>query len=162
MQNLYKHIGTILHEHIQINEQAMVACQDMGYNGFKRMHRCLAKELFCLEIELANDLRDKYRMRFEFDNTPVMYNPMSLKDHLAMWDSKLDQAIKALAELNKEHFQKCGTTNCVIDKVFACFVKKYEKTGRWYKRFEDGQWLVHDCHIIDDNLHSRYKEIEGK
>jgi len=163
MVELYKKINGVFQEHASINKKAMACCQSFGYNGFKRMHRCLAKEFFCFQIELSNELFDKYRIKFDESamEPHIAYNPMSLKEHLSQWDTKLANSIKVLGDLNKEYFNAAGVDCKLVEKALCCLVKKYKKAGRWYKRFEETGWLAHDMHYVDDRLHDKYKDIEG-
>lgn len=157
MQELYAKVEAILDEHQQISEQAMIAMQALGYNGFKRLHRCDAKKYECLRLKLANGLFDKYRTKLKFKCSHVEYEPVSLRDHLATWDMKLEQSIKELAKLSKEFFDATGTINPVIKKALCLMTHHFEKTGRWYARFEDTNWLAHDVHVLDDRVHDKYK-----
>ena len=161
MQDFYKKVYAIFCDHTILNKRAMTACQSMGYNGFKRMHRILNKEFNCLENELLNECFDKYRKVLEFEVRDYSYRPTSLKDHLAEWDAKLERDISELGKLNKEYFEKTGVECGLVKKALACMIKRYEKTGRWYRRFDEGGWLVHDCHVLDDRLHEKHKAEEG-
>jgi len=161
MREIYNDIASVLCEHKHINENAMAICQSLGYNGFKRMHRCLSKDLYCLEIDLVNNYFDKYRDVFTIPHTDVNYAPKSLEQHLEWWDKKLLDGIQRLGEANKKHFDKLGVGNCVIKKALKCMLHDYEKCGRWYKRFVETGWLAHDMHVLDDRLHDKYKAKEG-
>lgn len=160
MNEIYSKAAIIMNEHMQLNKKAMISMQSIGYNGFKRLHRCNAKEFLCWEIALANSLFDKYREKLNYTPLVVDYAPITLKDHLASWDAKLEESIKQLGNLNKEHFEKSGKTSCTIEEALGCMLKNYEKTGRWYKRFAETDWLAHDQHVLDDALHAKYKAIE--
>ena len=161
MKHIYKRVDEILSSNIEFNKNAMISMQALGFNGFKRMHRVLSKNYLCLQIELANDLFDKYRAKEGFANTPITYCPSTMREHLATWDSRLEADLKALGELNKEHFNMIGITNSVIEKAISCLRHKHVKVYRWYKRFEETTWSAHDMHTVDQYLHDKYKSIEG-
>lgn len=162
MLDLYSRIDAILYEHKCINKKAMALSHSLGYNGFKRMHRKDSKKYFKWCVDLENELFDKYRTKMTYTHRDYAYNPSTLKDHLANWDSKLIEAITELGKINKEHIDRTGVSNCIIEKALCKMIKRYEKTGRWYKRFEEGGWLAFDQHAVDDYIHKKFKKKEGK
>lgn len=162
MHELYGKIDTILHKMQCVNEQAMIICQSLGYNGFKRMHRCDAKEIYCERMELACELFDKYQEKMVMSSYSHMYSPINLKDHIMKWDHELEYAISELGMLNKMHFEKAGVEHCVITDAICLVMKRHEKTKRWWKRFEEGGWSAHDMHMVDDCLHKKFKKAEEK
>lgn len=154
MHELFKKIDAILDEHLLLNKKAMISCQSLGFNGFKRLHRMNTKRFLCWQLKSANMLFDRYRVPLH------EYSSMDLKEHLATWDKKLEEDIKILGQLNKEYLEKSGVENCVIKDALNLLVKNHEKTGRWYKRFEETDWLSHDMHVVDDRLHDKFKKEE--
>ena len=160
MREIYTEVAEVLCEHKQLNINAMAICQSLGYNGFKRLHRCLSKKMMCAEISLINNFYDKYRDVFLPPHATATYAPRDLKSHLMEWDKKLLDGITKLGDANKKHFEKVGVENCVIKDIMECMLHDYEKCGRWYKRFEETSWLAHDLHVLDDRLHDKLKKIE--
>lgn len=157
---IFEEINKIALKHLMLNDDAMNQMQLFGYNGFKRMHRCKSKEFFCWHIGIENDSIDKYRTKIDDDIDNSKYLPTSFKDHLYSWDNILLDDIKKLAVFINKYRAITGITYGIAEDMMKCFVKSYEKTGRWIKRFEETQWGGHDCHIVDDKLHNKYKEIE--
>lgn len=160
MRDIYNAIEKMLDTHIQVNEQAMNACHSIGYNGFKRLHRMDMKQYVCWRLDLMNNAYDKHRMTLKPMRTVVDYSPSSLKEHLANWDELLEKSIAELASLHKEYVDNAGCESELMKKVLKHFMKRYEKTGRWYARFEETSWLAHDCHVLDDRLHNKCKRGE--
>lgn len=149
-------------KYVMLNDEAMNSMHLLGYNGFKRWHRIKTKEFLCYSIEIENDTIDKYRKKLDVDIVNIDYKPMSLKEHLSNLDNILLEDIKQLGILLNEYRGFVGKGYCVAEEMLSCLVKSYEKTGRWLKRFEETQWMGHDIHVLDDALHSKMKEIEGK
>jgi len=161
MEELYRKIDEILLSYTFIHEKAMKACQALGYNGMKRMHRCKAKEFYCLHIQLSNELYDKYRTVLDTNISDFNYKPTNLKEHLTWLDNKMKESIGMLGQYNNSYISSVGKSCGVVETAMGCLVHDYEKTGRWIKRFDESQWSSHDMHYVDDRLHDKYKEIEG-
>lgn len=160
MREIYNAIEKMLDTHIQVNEQAMNVCHSIGYNGFKRLHRLDAKQFACWRLELMNEMYDKHRTVLTPVRETVKYAPASLKEHLASWDDLLEKSIQELVSLHKDYVSNAGCESKLVKRLLKHFMKRYEKTGRWYARFEETSWLAHDCHVLDDRIHSRCKEVE--
>lgn len=164
----HRPIPEILHDidcvilwHKCFNDKAMKMCQAAGYNGFKRMHRYNTRCFLNWHMKLENEAYDKFRFTMDthIDDFNIMWG--SLVDHLKNWDAKLDQDIDELAMLNNEYRMCAGEGNCIVEKALHKMVKNHEKTGRWYKRFEETK-SAHDQHELDDAIHARYKKKEEK
>lgn len=160
IDQVYKNIDNILLTHIMINDKAMKFTQSIGYNGFKRMHRCLSKELMCLHQKLVTCYFDKYRKVLDTNVDTPLYNPVDLKSHLEKWKNILSISIQELGELNQEHFDLVGITNDVVEDTLKCFMCKLEKINRWITRFDESMWNSIDCHLVDDYLHKKMKKKE--
>lgn len=161
LEQIYKGIDNIIVNHIMLNDKAMQITQSLGFNGFKRFHRynetCLLEMHQCLE----NWYFDRYQKVLNVDVSIIQYNPIDLKAHLSKWKILLETDMQTLGELNQEHFDLVGISNCIIDKLIYKFSKHYEKICRYLKRFEASNWDSLDCHIVDDYLHKKIKEKEG-
>lgn len=160
IEQIYKNVDNIILTHLMINDKAMKITQSLGYNGFKRLHRCETKYLLCKHIDLENCYFDKYQKVLESNVNVPVYNPISLKEHLEKWKELLNRSIQELGELNQEHFDIIGITNGIIEDLICCFMKKYEKTCRWIARFNESDWNSIEMHSVDDCLHSKYKKKE--
>ncbi|MEG1506720.1 MAG: hypothetical protein RR478_04395 [Bacilli bacterium] len=160
ISTIYQEVDKIILKNLMINDDAMKICQSIGLNGFKRLHRCNIKNLLCKHLKLENNMYDKYRKVLETDILGSKYKIASIKEHLYTWKNSLSEDVKKLGELNKEHFNCVGVENCVIKETIEDMLHDYEKTCRWYCRFEETQWNLHDIHYLDDNLHQKYKELE--
>jgi hypothetical protein len=160
IEQIYKNVDNIILTALMINDDAMKYTQSWGYNGFKRLHRCETKYLLCKHQELENSYFDKYRKMLNASVGNPNYNPISLKDHLEKWRDLLNRNIQELGELNQEHFDVIGITNCVIEDLIYCFMKKYEKVSRWIARFNESSWNSIEIHLLDDKLHEKMKKKE--
>lgn len=161
IEQIYKNVDNILIEHIMLNDDAMKYMQSYGFNGFKRLHRYLEKELVCLHQQLENCFYDKYQKVLTTTNLSTSsYQPLDLKSHLEKWGNQLNRAIQELGELNQAHFDAVGITNNIIEDTICIFLKKHEKVSRWIKRFNESNWNSLDCHIVDDRLHEKMKKKE--
>ena len=161
IEEIYKRADNLIITHLMINDDAMKITQSIGYNGFKRFHRHLAKELMCKHQWLNCDYYDRFRKTFETNISIPTYKPISFKDHLEKWKKLLEDGIQELGELNQEYFDVVGTTNKIFECVIDCFVHKLEKVNRWIIRFNDSNWDAGFIHLVDDKLHEKMKEKEG-
>jgi len=161
MENFYKQVDAIITTHALLYDKAMKAMQFMGYNGFKRMYRCLTKEFWCYHVDLENELFNKYRQVLDTNLQDFNYKPANLKEHLTYMDTKLLQDIQELGKLNKQYMEQTGFECGLIKSVVGCMLHDYEKSGRWLKRFDESQWNRHDIAYVDDYLHAKYKAKEG-
>ena len=161
IEEIYKRADNLIITHLMVNDDAMKICQSIGYNGFKRLHRCLAKELMCKHQWLNCTYFDRFRKTFETDISIPSYKPVSFKDHLEKWKTLLENGIQELGELNQEYFDLIGFNNEVLECVASIFAKKLEKVNRWITRFNESSWNSIDIHLVDDELHKKMKEKEG-
>ena len=160
IEEIYKRTDNLIITHLMVNDDAMKITQSIGYNGFKRLHRYLAKELMCKHQWLNCQYFDRFRKTFETDISIPTYKPVSFKDHLEKWKDLLEKGIQELGELNQEHFDVVGVTNETIECVICIFVKKLEKVNRWIMRFNESNWNAIDIHKVDDDLHCKMKKKE--
>lgn len=160
IEQIYMNVDKIILSHLMINDTAMQYCQALGYNGFKRYHRYEAKYLMCKHQELETSYFDRYRKILVSDIDAPIYSPVDLKEHLSSWKNLLETDIQQLSELNQEHFDIVGMTNCIIEEIICDFIKKLEKVNRWISRFDESMWNSIDCRIVDDYLHLKMKKKE--
>ena len=160
ISSLYESIGKVLSMNCKLNEQSMVICHSIGYNGFKRWHRYRTRQFNDMKLCLANELFDKFRITYEFKDYEVKYSPKSLQEHLGLWEKFTLDSIKELGLLNQEYFKETGSESKIICTALCKLMKDYEKLGRYISRFNESDWLVIDMHSVDDHLHCKYKEKE--
>jgi hypothetical protein len=161
MPEIYQSIAKTLRELTQMHEQAMAHAQAWGLNGFKRKYRYVAKKFHCAELELSNCSFDRYQTKLLITAGSTNYAPTNIREHLSQWNTRIAQLIESLGELNAKHFDVCGLQNGIVTDVLEALLHDLEKTRRYIKRFEETQWSAHDIHVLDDNLHAKYKELEG-
>lgn len=158
--SLYESVAKILTTHCKLNMIAMSKMQALGYNGFKRWHRYRSRQFHELKLCLANELYDKFRITPTFKDYEITYSPASVEEHLKSWDKALLDTIQELGALNKEYYEVVGVNCCMIEKTMHKMMRDYEKVGRLLKRFTESDWLTLDMHIVDNNLHEKYKAKE--
>jgi len=160
VRDVYSRLYNILCIHTKLNILSMSALQSMGYNGFKRWHRCRVRDFMELKLKLRCEMYDKFRIKPSFNDVEVNYDPTSMEEHLKSWDKALLDGIQELGNISKEFYQiagiSCEIAKCAMHKM----MKDYEKVGRYHKRFTESDWLTLDMHIIDDSLHCKYKAKE--
>jgi len=154
--------GDIILFHLMLNEKAMNVCHMLGYNGFKRKHRCNTKKFMKYLLKIENQSIDGYQTVSKIDGTDFIYCPLDLKSHLSAWKLELDKAIINMGFLNNQYFSESGIICKQITKPLKCMFKDREKVCRWIKRFEDTAWMGHDLHVLDDKLHCKYKKKESR
>lgn len=162
VEEIYKSIDKILLKNIMLNDDAMKIMQSLGYNGFKRMHRCNIRELLECHIKLENYMFDKYRHILEVTPEINKYDPVNMKNHLDKWKQSLEEDIKSLGDLNYKHIEVIGISNCIVEDVLKELLHDYEKVCRYYARFNESNWNPIDIHFVDDNLHEKIKKYEEK
>ena len=159
LKEIYNKIYDILEHHIQLNKEAMCSLQALGFNGFKKLHKCFAEHLFCNELKLISVL---YKISKEKVNIKprtgihLEYSPMSLKEHLIKWNAEIETAIQELGELNKEHFNSVGYSNDIIECLINDLLDYHCKIQCWYQRGETSDWLAHDLFVIDAGIKEEY------
>lgn len=158
--SLYESIGKVFSIHCKLNEQSMVICHSIGYNGFKRWHRYRTRQLHDLKLCLANELFDKFRIPYEFKDYEVKYAPKSLQEHLETWQKAVLDGIQELGTLNKQYLTETGCESKIICDALCFMMKDYEKLGRYIARFTESDWLVIDMHMVDDTIHCKFKQKE--
>lgn len=145
-----------------LNALAMRAAHVMGYNGFKRWHRCRAREFLSLAMLLENELFDRFGIVPKFDWNKVEYSPESIKEHLRNWESAALDGLKSLGDVNRTLFGETGMLSPVVEKALKTLRKDHERVARLRERFEESEWLTFDVHGIDDRLHKKFKKKEER
>ena len=153
MQELYQRIKKAICEYMQLNVDACILTNAWGYRGFSCLHHCNAETLFCQEIELCRELWDNHRTIPPKVAINVDYNPNTLKEHLAFWDTTLEKIIVALGKCSSDYFNATGCQNKIISNVLECLWRDYKKVKMWHDRFAETDWLVHDMRVVDDLLY---------
>lgn len=159
---LYSKTAKLLKDNEKMNEIAMAVLQSLGYNGFKRWHRCRSREFHEYSMRLSNELFDKFHMTMKPDETTLAYAPANMNAHLMSWKEMLLDSIEKLGTYSQEYFSLTGMQNDIMECAMHKLTRDYEKVCRYYDRFMEGDWLVHDMHIVDDCIHHRYKKKEDK
>ena len=129
-KEIFENVDKITITHIMVTDDLMKYAQSFGYNGYKRMFRCLQREFDEFHIKLEN------------------------------YNNALKTNISDLGKLNNEYFTNNGVDCCIITNMIKCMMCKYEKTSRWIQRFNDNNWNLVDIHIVDKELHEKYKGME--
>ena len=160
VKDLFENVHKIILSHNKLNYRAMCSVQAMGYNGFKRWHRYRSKCFYELDVKLANDIFDRFRIRADFKDYELNYSPSTLEEHLRSWQKALLDGIQELGTLGKSFYDQTGTGCEVIDCAMKKMSKDYEKVSRLLKRFTESDWLTLDMHIVDDKLHKKFKKKE--
>lgn len=164
LKEIYNKTYDLLEHHIQLNKEAMCSLQALGFNGFKKLHKCIAEHLFCDELKLISAL---YKVGKEKMNIkPKMgmyleYSPLTLKEHLIKWSVEIENAIEELGQLNKEHFSQVGYSNKILEDLICDLLHYHNKIQCWYQRGENSDWLAHDLFVIDNDIHE-YLHSEKK
>lgn len=159
---LYSDIIKLLKENEQLNEISMSLLQSMGYNGFKRWHRYRARQFHECILRLNNELFDRFHKTVRIEEKTLTYASASMNAHLMNWKEKLADSMEKLGMYAKEYLNITGAENKILCHALHMMARDYEKVCRYYDRFADGDWLVHDMHIVDDMIHYRYKKKEDK
>lgn len=160
VHSIYERLYKVLCVHTKLNMLAMTTLQSMGYNGFKRWHRCRSREFFEMKLCVRTELYDKFRIVANFSDSDISYSPMNMEEHLKTWDEVILEAIQELGQICKDYYETAGVSCDIAKRAMQIMMKDYEKVGRYLKRFTESDWLTLDMHIIDDSLHSKYKEKE--
>lgn len=160
MSEILTDIDNIICWHKAFNDRSMVLCHAAGLNGFKRLHRTNTRCFLDWHLCIENEAFDKYRETIMPTYSDINYNISDIVGHLQNWNSKLEEDIKKLAMLNNEYREQAGRGNHTVKEVIAKMVKNHEKSGRWYRRFQDTK-SQHDIYQLDDKIHSKYKAMEA-
>lgn len=160
LKNIYDRVSHILEKHAQLNKEAMAILQALGYQGAKRQHRYNSKAFHYLQAKLANILANVERKKLDMQSMNLNYSPISLKEHLQKWIEELQYGLKALGELNKEHFQEMGMTSCIIEEAMCLMLDDLGNTQREYYEGEMTEWLEHHMLMIDKRKHKKFKHKE--
>lgn len=157
---VFETVHKVLSVHCKLNRLAMCALQVMNYNGFKRWHRYRSRQLFDMDVLLSNELFDRFRIKADFKDYELTYNPSSLEEHLKSWEKALLDGIQTLGEQGKAFYELTGMKCGIVDRAMRKLSHDYEKTGRYIRRFSESDWLALDMHIVDDRLHDKFKKKE--
>jgi hypothetical protein len=148
-----------------LNFKSMTICQKLGFNGFKRWHRCYAKELFdksiCLEIKAF----DYYSVMLEPNPEAIDYDAKSLIYHFQSYREYAEKSLSEIGSLNKEFYEVTGFEAPIVCEVKCILLKQIEKCNRMvarYKSIGSEATGLHDLHVYDDELHKKMKEKEVK
>ena len=160
MQDLYNSVIKVFSHLIKYYNDAMILCHSWGLNGHKRKYRWMTRHLTNWKLWFQCELMDKYRMPASDAVETMRYSAGSFAEHLSQWDNFLKENINALAEAEKQFINMTGFENCIVKEAVCCLLKDYEKTGRYFRRFEENGWNLVDIHMVDDLLHEKIKAKE--
>lgn len=160
LEEILTDVDLIISQGYMFNDQAMLNCQSIGFNGFKRMHRRDARFNFNNHLCLINEAFDKYCIVITDEYQRIDYNYSDILSILCVWESILEESIRKLGYLNFEYFTKTGLNCSVAEKTIKHLAKRKEKIIRYYKRFKETS--EHDWHVVDDKIHKKEKMKEMK
>ena len=160
VSTLFESADKLLSVHCKLNEIAMGITQSIGYNGFKRWHRYRSKEFHKLKLKMENILIDEFRITPTVKEYELTYTPSSLEEHLRSWESALLDGVENVGNLYKQYYDTVGRCNKPLEEFSKILITDYKKVGRLITRFTESDWLAIDMHMVDDNLHRKYKELE--
>lgn len=146
-----------------LNFKSMSICQKLGFNGFKRWHKCYAKELFDLSICLELKAFDFYSVIIEPVGETLDYDAKSLIYHFQSYKEHAEKSLAELGTLNKEFIELTGFKAPVIKHIKRILLKQIEKCTRIvyrYKSIGSEATGLHDLHMYDDELHKKLKRKE--
>lgn len=146
-----------------INFKAMSICQKLGFNGFKRWHRCFAKDYFNYLICLETKAFDYYSANLEYKREAIDYDAKSIIFHFQAYKEQAEKSLADIGNLNKEFYDLTGFYAPNIDCVKKMLLKQIEKCTRMiyrYKSIGSEATGLHDLHTYDDILHDKMKKKE--
>lgn len=161
IKEILTEIANISMELSILNFKSMSICQKLGFNGFKRWHKCYAKELFDLSICLELKAFDFYAVIVEPVGKALDYDAKSLIYHFQSYKEIADKKLVELGELNKDFIELTGFKAPVIKHIRKILLKQVEKCTRIiyrYKSIGSEATGLHDLHMIDDELHKKLKK----
>ena len=147
-----------------INFKAVSICQKLGFNGFKRWHKCFAKEFFnyvmCLEMKAF----DYYSTSLDLTGDIEDYEPKTLIYHFQSYKDLAEKYLAELGECNKEFVSIVGFEAPLAECIEKKLLKQLEKCNRMvarYKSIGSEATGMHDLHVFDDELHKKMKEVDS-
>lgn len=146
-----------------LNFKSMSICQQLGFNGFKRWHRCYSKDFHNFLISLENKAFDYYAISLNLTGGGVEYEPKSIIYHFQYYKEFAETYLHELGDLNKEFYNLTGFSAPKVDKMKKILLKQIEKCTRMvnrYKSIGSEATGLHDLHTYDDRLHDKMKKIE--
>jgi hypothetical protein len=146
-----------------INFKAMSICQQLGFNGFKRWHRCFSKDFYNFVICLETKAFDYYAVDLDLTGDLVDYKASSIIYHFQLYKEQAEKALAELGTLNKDFYELTGFEAPKADKTKKILLKQIEKCTRMinrYKSIGSEATGLHDLHTYDDRLHEKMKKIE--
>lgn len=160
LKNIYDRTSHILERNLQINKESVTSLQALNLNGFKRWSRFMCMYYLHKQLKLANILFNIERTKLDVSSLSMNYSPTSLEEHLNYMIRELEESIKQLGELNKQHFEEVGSTSRVIEDVIYCMLDDLGNLQRYRAKFSETDWLDMYIFEVDDKIHERYKEKE--
>lgn len=149
-----------------LNFKATSICQKLGFNGFKRWHKCFAKEFFeyvmCIEMKAF----DYFSTSLDLTGDSVDYEPKNAMYHFQAYKDIAEKYLAELGEYNKEFVELTGFEAPFTDCIKSKLLKQIEKCSRVifrYKSIGSEATGLHDLHLFDDELHKKLKlkEVEN-
>lgn len=148
-----------------INFKAMLVCQKLGFNGFKRWHKCYSQKFFdyvmCLEMKSF----DFYGASLGTTGGVPEYEAKSIVYHFQTFKEFADKSLESLGSLNKEFVELTGFDAPIIAEIKCSLLKQIEKCNRMiyrYKSIGSEATGLHDLHVYDDELHTKMKSKEAE
>lgn len=147
-----------------INFKSVSICQKLGFNGFKRWHKCFAKEFYDYVICLEMKAFDYYSTSLDLTGDIEDYEPKTLVNHFQAYKTIAEKFLAELGECNKEFMGIVGFEAPLAECMEKKLLKQLEKCNRMvarYKSIGSEATGLHDLHVFDDELHKKLKEEES-
>lgn len=163
IKELLSEIANIAMDLSILNFKSMSCCQQLGFNGFKRWHRCYSKEFHNFVICLENKAFDYYAVDLDLSGSKLDYSPKSITYHFQSYKEYAEKHLEKLGMLNKQFMEVTGFHAPKTEEMKKILLKQIEKCSRMiyrYKSIGSEATGLHDLHTYDDRLHDKMKKYE--
>jgi hypothetical protein len=158
---ILKDMGNLALYLLMSNTEAMKASQMLNFNGFKRKHRYRSHQYFDIMQALQCYSFCYSGENIKLDSPELVYNPLTLKEHLIFMVKDTNDKLKQIGALNMEFNVStgfdCGKAEC-IKKILLEDMIKFK---RWLDKFNKVEWNESVMNEVDMHIHEKYKAKEN-
>lgn len=157
---ILKDMGNLSLYLLMANTEAMKASQSLNFNGFKRKHRYRSHQYFEIMQALQCYSFCYSGENIKLDNPTLVYNPLTLKEHLTFMVKDTADKLMQIGVLNMEFNSSTGFDCNKAECIKKLLLEDMIKFKRWLDKFEKCSWNESVMNDIDMHIHEKYKMKE--
>lgn len=160
VEELLTELSNICLSELMLSSDAYICMIKMNMQGYKKLHRYIARTLYDLYLDIQNKSMENYGRILPIEQKFTKYTTTSLKEHLYDWNKILKKDLIRVGEIIRDIFNEEGYICCYAQSLQSLIYKNIIKNERAIQKFEDNDWSYDIIYKHNLYLKNKIKEIE--